>query len=116
MVSESGKAAVSPAIMATAVGLLDMAEYVSDAVVSKTLVDKTAGTITLFAFGEGQGLSEHTAPYDAFVQVLDGAARIRIAEKWLTVKAGQAVAMPANVPHEVQAQEPFKMLRVMIRA
>jgi len=108
--------AVSPELLATVAGLADMAAYVTGAVVSKTLIDKPVGTITLFAFDAGQGLSEHTAPYDAFVQVIDGSARIRIADKWLSLKAGQGVIMPAGVPHAVQAEERFKMLLVMIRA
>ncbi len=116
MTAENSKVPVSPEIMAKAADLAAMAAYVPGGIVSRTLVDKAAGTITLFAFDKGQGLSEHTAPYDAFVQVLDGAARIRIAQDWLTAKSGQVVAMPASVPHEVQAAEPFKMLLVMIRA
>ncbi len=116
MSENTGRTGVSREIMARAAALSAMAAYVPGGIVSKTLLDKTAGTITLFAFDKGQGLSEHTAPYDAFVQVLDGTARIRIAGDWLDVRAGEAVAMPANIPHEVQAAEQFKMLLVMIRA
>jgi quercetin dioxygenase-like cupin family protein len=116
MAAEVCKKAVSEEVLAKAAGLTSMAAYVPVAVVSKTLIDKPVGTITLFSFDAGQGLSEHTAPYDAFIEVLDGEAKIRIAEKWLTVKAGEAVVMPANVPHAVQAEEKFKMLLVMIRA
>jgi quercetin dioxygenase-like cupin family protein len=116
MAAMERKAITSPELLAKAAGLSDLAGYVTGAVVSKTLIDKPVGTITLFAFDTGQGLSEHTAPYDAFVQVLDGHARIRIAEEWLDLKAGDGVIMPANVPHAVQADERFKMLLVMIRA
>jgi quercetin dioxygenase-like cupin family protein len=114
--SDMSKTPVSPEIMAKAAELSAMAAYVPGGIVSKTLLDKPAGTITLFAFGRGQGLSEHKVPYDAFVHVLDGTAQIRIADDWLAVKAGEVLVMPANVAHEVQAAEQFKMLLVMIRA
>ena len=91
-------------------------EYSADAVVSKTILDKSAGTITLFAFDKGQGLSEHTAPYDATVQILDGSAQITIDGKELAVSAGEIIIMPANVPHSLFAGEKFKMLLTMIRA
>ena len=114
--AEAGKTTVSEEVLAKAASLANLAAYVPGAVVSKTLIDKPAGTMTLFSFDGGQGLSEHTAPYDAFIEVVDGQAKIRIAQKWLTVKAGEAVVMPANVPHAVQAEEKFKMLLVMIKA
>jgi len=85
-------------------------------VVSKTLLDTPAGTITLFSFDVGQGLSEHEAPFDAFVEVLDGQAKIHIAREALTVFTGQVVIMPASMPHAISAEVPFKMLLVMIRA
>jgi quercetin dioxygenase-like cupin family protein len=116
MAEDKKKNAVSSECLGKAAGLAELAAYVSGAVVSKTLIDKPVGTITLFSFDAGQGLSEHTVPYDAFIEVLDGAAKIRIADKWLTAKAGEVVIMPANVPHAVQAEEKFKMLLVMIRA
>jgi quercetin dioxygenase-like cupin family protein len=96
----------------------DLAEFVSygsDAVISKTLLDKPTGTLTLFAFDAGQGLSEHTSPYDATVQILDGAARLVIDGEQVTAAAGELVIMPANVPHSVHADEKFKMLLIMIR-
>jgi quercetin dioxygenase-like cupin family protein len=99
-----------PAVLA---GLIDYAE---DSVVSKTIIDKPVGTLTLFAFDAGQGLSEHTAPYDAVVQVLDGRAILTIGGKKTLVSAGQLIIMPANVPHSVAAEEKFKMLLTMIRA
>lgn len=94
----------------------DLAAYQSGSVVSRTLIDKKIGTLTLFAFDKGQGLSEHTAPYDAFVQVLDGSAVITIAGQEHQVAAGQMIIMPANKPHSLRAEAPFKMLLVMIRA
>lgn len=90
-------------------------EYAPGAVVSKTLVDKRAGTLTLFAFDAGQGLSEHTAPYDAVVQVLDGDAELMIGGQSVRTRAGELVIMPANIPHAVRAVQRFKMLLIMIR-
>jgi len=84
-------------------------------IVSKTLVDRKTGTITLFAFDRAQGLSEHVAPYDAVVQILDGEALITIAGKTLKAKSGDMVIMPANVPHALRAERRFKMLLIMIR-
>ncbi len=89
--------------------------YADGAIVSKTLLDKPTGTLTLFSFDAGQGLSEHTAPYDATVQILDGQAAITIDGKTQTVTAGQMIIMPANVPHALQAEVRFKMLLIMIR-
>jgi quercetin dioxygenase-like cupin family protein len=95
--------------------LLDLVAYQEGAVVSKTLIDKKTGTVTLFAFGEGQGLSEHTAPFDALVQVLDGEVEIRIAGQRFPLKAGEGIVMPANEPHELKAISRFKMMLTMIR-
>lgn len=99
-----------------ALELASLADYQSGAVVSRTLVDKKIGTITIFSFDEGQGLSEHTAPYDAFVYIVDGEAEITISGKPLAARAGEIVIMPANQPHSLRAVERFKMLLVMIRA
>jgi quercetin dioxygenase-like cupin family protein len=88
----------------------------SGAVVSKTLVNKAAGTLTLFAFDKDQSLSEHTAPYDAFVQVLEGEAEITLAGQPHSVKAGEVLLMPANVPHGLRAVTAYKMLLTMIKA
>jgi quercetin dioxygenase-like cupin family protein len=96
--------------------LVELAGYQEGAVVSRTVVDKPVGTITAFAFDAGEGLSEHTAPYDAFVQVLDGEAEINIEGTVQTVGAGEIVIMPANKPHSLRAVKRFKMLLVMIRA
>jgi quercetin dioxygenase-like cupin family protein len=86
------------------------------AVVSRTLVSKPVGTVTLFAFDIGEGLSEHTAPYEALVQVLEGEMDIRIAADAHVVAAGQLLLLPANVPHALHARVPSKMLLTMIRA
>lgn len=99
-----------------AITLNELAAYQPGSVVSRTLIDKKIGTLTLFAFDDGQGLSEHTAPYDAFVQIIDGAADITIGGADQRVTAGQMIIMPANVPHALRAAGRFKMLLVMIRA
>ena len=96
--------------------LASLVEYATDSIVSKTILDKSVGTITLFAFDEGQKLSEHTAPYDAVVQVIDGSAKLTIGGEDVRVLAGEIIIMPANVPHAVVAEEKFKMLLTMIRA
>ncbi len=94
---------------------VELVQYAQDSIVSKTILDKPVGTITLFAFDKGQRLSEHTAPYDAVVQVIDGTGEITIGGDEIKLAAGQIVIMPANVPHSVTAKEKFKMLLVMIR-
>jgi quercetin dioxygenase-like cupin family protein len=99
-----------------AINLIQTVEYQQDAVVSRTLLDKKAGTVTLFAFDAGQGLSEHTVPYDALVQVIDGEAEVTISGKTVTVKQGEMVVMPAGKPHALRAIKQFKMLLVMIKA
>lgn len=96
--------------------LAELASYQDGAVVSRTLINRKAGTITLFAFDEGQGLSEHTAPYDAIAHILDGDVEITIAGKPLTLKAGEIVLMPANQPHALKALSRFKMLLTMLRS
>jgi quercetin dioxygenase-like cupin family protein len=96
--------------------LVSLIDYSHDSIVSRTILDAPAGTITLFAFDKGQKLSEHTAPYDAVVQVLDGLARLTIDGKDTKALAGEIIIMPANLPHAVVAEEKFKMLLTMIRA
>ena len=96
--------------------LLELVEYARDSIVSKTILDKSAGSITLFAFDAGQKLSEHTTAYDAVIEVLDGWAELTIGGQEVRVSAGQIIIMPGNVPHAVAAQERFKMLLTMIRA
>jgi len=112
----NAKHSVSPEILGKVANLADLVACSPGAVVSKTLIDLPAGTVTIFSFDAGQGLSEHKAPYNALVEVLDGQAKIQIASDILTVSAGQAVVMPANVPHAVAAEVPFKMLLVMIHS
>lgn len=99
-----------------AINLVNLAGYADGAVVSRTVIDKPVGTITAFSFDAGEGLSEHTAPYDAFVQVLDGEAEININGEARNVAAGEIIIMPANIPHSLRAVKRFKMLLVMIRA
>lgn len=96
--------------------LTELVEYATGSIVSKTLVDKTIGTITLFAFDAGQALSEHQAPFDAVGQIIEGQARLTIGGKEVMVSAGEMIIMPGNVPHAVNADERFKMLLTMIRA
>lgn len=103
-------------IVAQALSLADLVDYQGNAVVSRTIIDKKVGTVTLFAFDEGQGLSEHTAPYDALVYIVDGEAEVIISGKALPMKEGEMVIMPADEPHALKAIKPFKMLLVMIRA
>ena len=93
-----------------------LVEYSANSIVSKTLIDTKAGTIMLFSFDKGQGLSEHTAPYDAVVQIVDGEAEITIGGNAINASEGNMVVMPANVPHALQATKRFKMLLTMIRA
>jgi quercetin dioxygenase-like cupin family protein len=103
-------------LIGNALTLRELVAYNEGSVVSKTLIDKKIGTVTMFSFDAGQGLSEHTAPFDAFVQVVDGEAEVTINGEPQTVAAGQIIIMPANIPHELKAIKPFKMLLVMIRA
>lgn len=98
------------------IDLRAVVEYAKGAVVSKTLIDKKAGTLTLFAFDEGQGLSEHTAPYDAVVEILEGQAHLTVGGRSLKVGAGQMAIMPAGIPHEIRPEKRFKMLLIMIRS
>jgi len=103
-------------LIGNALTMSDLVAYSPGSVVSKTLIDKKVGTVTLFSFDAGQGLSEHTVPYDAFVQIVDGEAQVTIQGAPHTVAAGQMIIMPANIPHEMKAVKPFKMLLVMIRS
>jgi quercetin dioxygenase-like cupin family protein len=96
--------------------LAGFVDYADGSVVSRTLLDKPTGTLTVFAFDEGQGLSEHEAPFDATVLVLDGRAEISLASEPREVAAGQLLVMPANVPHALRAVQRFKMLLIMIRS
>jgi quercetin dioxygenase-like cupin family protein len=104
----------APASQVLTIG--ELIAYQEGAVVSRQIVKAEAGNVTLFAFDLGQELSEHTAPFDALVHVLDGEAEIRISGKPYTLKAGEAIVMPANDPHALKALTKFKMLLTMIRA
>jgi len=103
-------------IAGQAANLAGLVDYQEGSVVSRTLIDKKSGTVTLFAFDAGQGLSEHTAPYDALVFLVDGQADITIAGKTNRVNRGEVIIMPANQPHALAAVSKFKMVLVMIRA
>jgi len=103
-------------IMVEPIILKDHIEYSPDSVVSKTLKQNPAGTITLFAFDSGQGLSEHSAPFDAVVEVIDGEGHFIIGGEEHEVREGQMIIMPANVPHAVRAEKKFKMVLTMLRA
>jgi len=94
----------------------DLIDYQYGSVVSRTIIDKKTGTVTLFAFDEGQGLSEHTAPFDALVNIINGEAEIVISGKPLRVKKGEMVIMPANEPHALKAVKKYKMVLIMIRS
>ena len=94
----------------------DLLDYQEGSVVSRTIINKKTGTVTLFAFDEGQGLSEHTAPFDALVYLIDGEAEITISGKPLHLKKGEMVIMPANEPHALKAVKRFKMILTMIKS
>ena len=90
--------------------------YADGAVVSKTILKKPTGNITLFAFDKGEGLSEHSAPFDALVQVLDGEAQVTIGGTPYQLQSGQSIVLPANIPHSLKAEERFKMMLTMIKS
>ena len=113
---DANPSSIAGELLANVQTLSQMVAYQAGAVVSRTLVKKATGTVTLFAFDQGQELSEHTAPFEAMVQVLEGEGEIIISGKPLRLTSGQGVIMPANEPHAVKAPSPFKMLLVMIRS
>jgi len=96
--------------------LLELLQYQDSSIVSRVLLKNNGGTVTLFAFDHGEGLSEHTAPFEALVFILDGEAEVEIAGKAYRVKEGETITLPANIPHAVKAATRFKMLLTMIRA
>ena len=102
-------------LKAKALELGMLVDYQDGSVVSRTLIDKPTGTVTLFSFDAGQGLSEHTAPFDAMVNVVDGEAEVSIDGQPHTVRAGEMIIMPADHPHALRAHKPFKMLLVLVR-
>jgi quercetin dioxygenase-like cupin family protein len=91
-------------------------DYATGAVVSRTIIKKNTGNVTLFAFDKGEGLSEHTAPFDAMVQVLDGSVEVTIGGTPYILQAGQSIIMPASIPHALKAVEKFKMMLIMIKS
>lgn len=115
MVRKNGSSEVAK-LIAKASSLEGLIDYQEGAVVSRTLIDKEVGTVTLFAFDSNQGLSEHTAPYDAMVYVFDGEAEVIILGKPVRLKAGELTVMPAGKAHEVKALSRFKMMLIMIRS
>ncbi len=96
--------------------LVEAIDYQGSSVVSKTIIDRKTGTVTLFAFDQGQGLSEHTAPFDALVHIIDGEARITISGKPIHAKEGDMIIMPSSQPHSIKAVKRFKMVLTMIKA
>jgi quercetin dioxygenase-like cupin family protein len=96
--------------------LTNLIGYQEDSVISRTLIDREAGTVTLFAFDQGQGLSEHAAPYEALVQVIEGKVEITISGRSHQLKAGEMIFLPANEPHSLKARSKFKMLLTMIKS
>lgn len=116
MSAERSKVSVLQTCVGKGQKLTALIEYADDSIVSKAVLDKPAGAITVFAFDKGQKLSEHTVPYDAVVQILDGQVRLTIGGQDVEVVVGQVIIMPANVPHAVYADRKFKMLLTMIRA
>lgn len=116
MASDDNKEKRSSGITpAEPVTLGEIVDYSDGSVVSRTIKKGKAGTLTVFAFDAGEGLSEHTAPFDAFVQILDGEAELTIDGSQVLAKAGETVLMPANIPHALHAANRFKMLLIMIR-
>jgi len=102
-------------LIAESAEMAALVDYQSGTVVSRTIIERNTGTVTLFAFDKGQGLSEHTAPFDALVHIIDGEADITISGRSIRMKAGEVVIMPANEPHALKAVERFKMMLVMIK-
>lgn len=96
--------------------LLDLASYQDGSIVSRQIINRKTGTVTLFAFDEGQELSEHTAPFDALVHILEGEAKIEISGELFVLQQGEIIVLPADQPHAVKAATRFKMLLTMIRS
>jgi quercetin dioxygenase-like cupin family protein len=113
--SASERKQILESCLGQAQSLQGLVEFAEDSIISKTLLDKPTGTLTLFSFAAGQGLSEHTSPYDATVYILEGKAEIVINGESIEAAAGELVIMPAKLPHSLHARERFKMLLIMIR-
>jgi quercetin dioxygenase-like cupin family protein len=115
-VMQMDKKSSATEILANPLKLKELTAYQSGAIVSRTLVDQVGGTVTIFAFDEGQGLSEHTSPYDAMVIAVEGDVNIKISGESFDLKEGEMIIMPANKPHALKAVTKFKMILMMIRA
>lgn len=113
---DEGKIAKGESLLAKVVNMASLVTYQKGAVVSREIINKKTGTVTVFAFDKGEGLSEHTAPFDALVQILDGEAEVTISGKTNRLKAGEMIIMPANETHALKALTQFKMVLVMIRS
>ncbi len=103
-------------LLAKVLNPAELVQYQAGSIVSKIILDKKTGTVTLFAFAKGQRLSEHAAPFDALVQVVEGTGEIFIGQKPHVLNAGEMIIMPAHIPHAVNARKKFKMLLIMIRS
>ena len=114
--SNNEDAAGKKELVAQAMRLIDLADYQEGSIVSRTIVKRKTGTVTFFAFDKGQGLSEHTAPFDALVYMVDGKAEIMISGNPNMLEKGDMIVMPANKPHALKALEQFKMMLIMIRS
>jgi len=114
--AQDEKPAVPPELLGNVEDVAGLIDYQQGAVVSRTVINKKTGTVTVFAFDKGQGLSEHTTPFDALVHLLDGRGEVTISGRPLELKSGEMVIMPANEPHALRATERFKMMLVMIRS
>jgi len=106
---------IDPKLIATPFSYTDLVAYQEGSVVSRTVIEKPVGTVTVFAFDKGEKLSTHSAPYDALLQVIEGSGRITIEDKVFNIAAPGVIIMPANRPHAVEAAEKFKMALIMIR-
>jgi quercetin dioxygenase-like cupin family protein len=113
---QEGKAATGENLLGQVLSIAALVDYQKGAVVSRQIINKQAGTVTVFAFDKGEGLSEHTAPFDALVQILDGEAEVSISGKPNKLVAGEMIIMPAGQPHSLKAPARFKMALVMIRS
>jgi quercetin dioxygenase-like cupin family protein len=116
IVKQEGRAAKSENLSGQVLTMAGLVDYQKGAVVSRQIINKQAGTVTVFAFDKGEGLSEHTAPFDALVQILDGEAEVTISGKPNKLVAGEMIIMPAGQPHSLKAPAKFKMALVMIRS
>jgi quercetin dioxygenase-like cupin family protein len=114
--SDNENATGRKGLVAQVVRLIELADYQEGSIVSRTIVNRKTGTVTFFAFDKGQGLSEHTAPFDALVYMVDGKAEIMISGNPNVLEKGDIIVMPANKPHALKALEQFKMMLIMVRS